>query len=70
MQILIEQYSWVIKVLESCENESHISCTEKLFNFFLRNCEDKISESKKNTLIDNFQKLKKVKNLRIRKNSF
>ena len=31
-----EQYSWVLKVLSSCETEEQINTTEKLFKLYMK----------------------------------
>jgi hypothetical protein len=34
---LLNQYTWVMKVLESCENENQVRTTERLFELYVKN---------------------------------
>jgi hypothetical protein len=64
---LLSQYSWIMKVLESCENESQIETSQKLFELYIKKWDLSLTEKNINTLSSHFEKEKKVKTLRLRK---
>ena len=61
-------YTWVVKVLESCLTESQISTSEKLFIRFLGKWKNEIPDERRDRLNNNFGKLVKSKTVEIRKN--
>jgi len=61
-------YTWVVKVLESCLTESQISTSEKLFGQFLGKWKNEIPDERRDRLNDNFGKLVKSKTVELRKN--
>jgi hypothetical protein len=64
---IFNQYSWVSKVLDSCENESQIMNTERLFQNFLNNCGSNITKNTKKLFITEFTKDVKKKKFGISK---
>jgi hypothetical protein len=63
----LNQYSWVLKVLDSCENEAQVETTMKLFDLYIKKYDKKFSEKQMNTLVSNFEKEKKGKLFKTRK---
>lgn len=63
----LNQYSWVLKVLDSCENEAQVETTMKLFDLYVKRYNKKFSEKQMNTLVSNFEKEKKGKLFKTRK---
>lgn len=61
-------YTWVVKVLESCLTESQINTSEKLFRQFLGKWKNEIPDERRDRLNDNFGKLVKSKTVELRKN--
>lgn len=59
--MMISEFSWVIKVLESCEFESQIESCDNLFRLFLNKWDDDISWERKTQLESSFEKVKNVK---------
>jgi uncharacterized protein YeaO (DUF488 family) len=64
---MIIQYSWVLKVLDSCDTEKQIITCEKLFELFMNKWEDEMTMDKNIELTSLFEKIKKTKILTIRK---
>ena len=62
---MFSQYSWVLKVLESCENYQQIETSKKLFELYVK----KWNKDNKqiNCFITNFEKEKNSKTLRLKK---
>lgn len=50
------EFNWILKVLESCENESQILNTEKLFENFIKNWGENNLSNVKEILINEFHK--------------
>ena len=65
---LQNDYTWVIKVLESCVTEFQIDASEKIFKQFLEKWENELPNERREKLIYNFDKLVKSKSVEIRKN--
>lgn len=63
----LNQYSWVLKVLDSCENEAQVETTMKLFDLYVKKYDKKFGEKQMNTLVSNFEKEKKAKLYKTRK---
>ena len=63
-----EQYSWVLKVLSSCETEEQINTTEKLFKLYMKRWNKEMNLNFKVTFENNFDKEKKIKFLSLGKN--
>jgi len=61
-----KDYSWVLKVLESCLNVEQVKVTERAFENFLKKWSSEISEVRSITFSSNFQKLKSKKLIDIR----
>lgn len=66
--MLIEEYSWVLKVLESCETKTQVKSAENLFSLFLIKWKEDISEFIKQSYISLFDKIKKTTLYKIEKN--
>lgn len=64
---MIIQYSWVLKVLDSCDTEKQIIACEKLFELFMNKWENEMTMDKNIELTSLFEKIKKTKILTIRK---
>lgn len=67
MNDFLNQYSWVLKVLDSCENEAQVETTMKLFDLYIKRYNKNFSEKQMNTLVSNFEKEKKGKLFKTRK---
>jgi hypothetical protein len=65
--MMVSDYSWVVKVLESCNNEKQVESCENLFTLFLKKWTDEISWERKTQLISSFKKIKNTKILNIQK---
>jgi|688.fasta_scaffold94852_2 hypothetical protein len=65
---MINDFSWVLKVLDSCTTENHVITCENLFELFINKWKDSISYDKKIEIVSKFDKIKKGKILSIRKN--
>jgi|TARA_R110000868_G_scaffold87087_1_gene243803 hypothetical protein len=61
-------YTWVVKVLESCLTESQVDASEKIFKQFLGKWGNELPDERREKLIYNFDKLVKSKTVEIRKN--
>jgi len=57
---MIIQYSWVLKVLDSCDTEKQIITCEKLFELFMNKWEDEMTMDKNIELTSLFEKIKKT----------
>lgn len=66
--MLIEDYSWVLKVLESCETKTQVKSAENLFSLFLIKWKEDISDFIKQSYISLFDKIKKTTLYKIEKN--
>lgn len=62
------EFSWVIKVLDSCVKEQQVTMTDKLFDRFLEKWKEFISDERKTRFSFIFDKAKKGKISEIRKN--
>lgn len=58
---LHNQYTWVMKVLDSCENFEQIETSEKLFQLYLKNWKNDLTYSHMSIITSNFEKEKKGK---------
>jgi hypothetical protein len=65
---LQNDYTWVIKVLESCVTEFQIDASEKIFKQFLEKWGNELPDERREKLVNNFDKLVKSKTVEIRKN--
>lgn len=65
---LQNDYTWVIKVLESCVTEFQIDASEKIFKQFLEKWGNELPDERREKLVNNFDKLVKLKTVEIRKN--
>jgi hypothetical protein len=61
-------YTWTIKVLESCLTEPQIEVSEKLFSRFISKWSDEISDERRLQFTHGFYRLVKSKFLEVRKN--
>jgi hypothetical protein len=61
------QYTWVMKVLDSCENDAQVGTTEKLFELYKKKWVKDITQKHIVSLTTNFDKEKKSKLFRLRK---
>jgi|688.fasta_scaffold1360265_1 hypothetical protein len=66
--MLIEEYSWVLKVLESCETKTQVKSAENLFSIFLIKWKEDISDFIKQSYISLFDRIKKTTLYKIEKN--
>ncbi len=64
---VLNQYSWVMKVLDSCQNDSQLQTANKLFELFLKRWGLKSNDKYLLTLSSNFEKEKKSKQHTFRK---
>jgi hypothetical protein len=64
---LLNQYTWVMKVLESCQNEAQVKTTEKLFELYVKKWDNNLTDQQITTLSSNFEKEKKSKLYKTRK---
>lgn len=58
---LFNQYSWIIKVLDSCENPAQIETSERLFELYIKKWKNDISEKNIILFSNNFDNEKKGK---------
>jgi hypothetical protein len=63
---IFQQYTWVLKVLDSCENSEQVETSKKLFSLYLKNWK-KTDQNKLLSITNNFKKeistkSKKLKN--------
>lgn len=65
--MMVSDYSWVVKVLESCEVELQLKSCDNLFKLFLNKWSDEISWERRTQLESSFEKLKNNKIYNIRK---
>ena len=63
----LNQYSWIMKVLESCENDTQVGTTEKLFELYKKMWVKDMTQKHIVTLTANFDKEKKSKLFKLRK---
>ena len=64
---IFNQYAWISKVLDSCENETQIMNTERLFDNFINNYNKSIAKNTKKLFITEFSKDVKKKKLGVSK---
>ena len=64
---LLNQYTCVMKVLESCENENQVRTTERLFELYVKKWNQELTDKQMGQLSSNFEKEKKGKLYRTRK---
>ena len=57
----LDQYTWLMKVLDSCENTAQIETSERLFELYIKKWKKDISENNVTLLSNNFEKEKKGK---------
>lgn len=57
----LDQYTWVMKVLDSCENTAQIETSERLFELYMKMWKNDISKNNITILTNNFEKEKKGK---------
>ena len=67
--MLIEDYSWVLKVLESCKTKIQIVGAEKLFINFMIKWREDIPEYMKDSYYSTFERIKKTTIYKIEKNT-
>lgn len=69
---VLNQYTWIIKVLDSSENQKQIETSERLFELFINNNKKDISAKNIIILTTNFERIKKGKliNFKTSKKSF
>jgi hypothetical protein len=63
----LNQYTWVMKVLDSCENDSQVGTTEKLFELYKKMWVKDMTQKHIVSLTANFDKEKKSKLFKLRK---
>jgi hypothetical protein len=61
------QYTWIMKVLDSCQNDSQVGTTEKLFELYKKRWASELTQKRVMTLNSNFDKEKKSKLFNLRK---
>ncbi len=64
---LLNQYTWVMKVLDSCQNEEQVRTTERLFELYVKKWDKELTDKQMRQLSSNFEKEKKVKLSKTRK---
>ena len=64
---LLNQYTWVMKVLDSCVNETQVETTEKLFKLYVKKWDKELTDKQMSQLSSNFEKEKKGKLSKTRK---
>jgi hypothetical protein len=69
---LFNQYSWVIKVLDSCENQAQIETSERLFELYIKKWKKDLNEKNIILLANNFdkEKIRKISVVKKRGKSF
>jgi Zn/Cd-binding protein ZinT len=63
----LNQYSWVMKVLDSCQNDAQVGTTEKLFELYKKRWSVDMTQKHIVTLTANFDKEKKSKLYKLKK---
>ena len=58
---ILDQYCWILRVLDSCMNSDQIQTTQNLFDNFIKTNQDRMSNSNKDTFIKTFNCEKKSK---------
>lgn len=66
-QDIKKDFDWVIRVLESSQNNNHLSTSIKLFEIFLNKWDWELSDERKMTLHSIFNKTKSSKHFRLNK---
>lgn len=66
---IFNQYAWISKVLDSCENQIQIMNTERLFNNFVNNLGKSVNKNTKQLFVTEFTKEVKKKKSSISKKS-
>jgi hypothetical protein len=61
------QYTWIMKVLDSCQNDVQVATTEKLFELYKKKWINDMTQKHIVTLTANFDKEKKSKLFNLRK---
>jgi hypothetical protein len=61
------QYTWIMKVLDSCQNDAQVGTTEKLFELYKKRWVSELTQKNVVTLTANFDKEKKSKLFNLRK---
>jgi hypothetical protein len=56
-----DEFTWIMKVLESCQNDSQIETTHKLFELYLKKWLPDMNSKHISTFHSNFEKGKKCK---------
>lgn len=57
----LNHFSWVMKVLDSCKNDSQVETSEKLFDLYLKMWKKTMSKSSYYNVTSHFEKEKKNK---------
>lgn len=65
----LDQYTWIMKVLYSCENTAQIETSERLFELYMKKWKNDISEKNVILLSNNFEKEKKGKLSKVTRNN-
>lgn len=55
---LFNQYSWIMKVLDSCENQAQVETSEKLYELYVKKWKKDLNEKNLIMLTNNFEKEK------------
>lgn len=64
---LLNQYTWVMKVLDSCQNEEQVRTTERLFELYVKKWDKELTDKQMGQLSSNFEREKKGKLLKTKK---
>ena len=64
---LLNEYTWVMKVLDSCQNETQVKTTEKLFELYTKKWNKDLTDKQMGQLSSNFEREKKGKLSKTRK---
>jgi len=66
---LLNQYTWIMKVLDSCTNESQVETTQKLYDLYVKRWNYDLTDKQISALTSNFDKERKGKLYRVRKST-
>ena len=64
---LLNQYTWVMKVLDSCTNDLQVETTQKLFDLYIKKWNVELKDKYIDSLSSNFEKEKRTKLHRVRR---
>lgn len=59
--MMVDDYAWALKVLNSCKTQGQIDISDRIFELFLKKWNNDIPESMKPVYISFFNKVKRTK---------